>query len=285
MIRRDFAVLILSHGRADRVITLNTLQRGGYTGRWYVVIDNEDEQGEEYRERFGDHVIEFDKAHEALTTDVMDASEERNVVVFARNAAFKIAADLGLTFFLVLDDDYKTIGYRWIDDGKLRSKDSKQLDNVFAEYCDFLYASGAVTVAMAQGGDFIGGTSNKLIRDRVSRKAMNSFFCMTERPFRFMGRINEDVNAYISQGSVGRLFMTTADTYIVQTRTQSNAGGLTDSYLEHGTYVKSFYSVMIAPSCVKIKAMGDRFYRMHHEIDWRHAVPKIVSGRYCKRLA
>ena len=45
--RRDsFCVFILSHGRPDNVITLNTLRREGYTGPWYIVIDNEDKKGE-----------------------------------------------------------------------------------------------------------------------------------------------------------------------------------------------------------------------------------------------
>ncbi len=46
--RNDFAVLILSHGRADRVYTIPTLRKGGYTGKIYIVVDNEDEQQDEY---------------------------------------------------------------------------------------------------------------------------------------------------------------------------------------------------------------------------------------------
>ena len=42
--RDSFAVFILTHGRADNVVTMKTLKKGGYTGRWYMIIDNEDEQ-------------------------------------------------------------------------------------------------------------------------------------------------------------------------------------------------------------------------------------------------
>lgn len=41
-----------------------------------------------------------------------------------------------------------------------------------------------------------------------------------------------------------------------QMQTQKNAGGMTETYLESGTYLKSFYSVMYAPSCVKLNTMG-----------------------------
>ena len=35
------------------------------------------------------------------------------------------------------------------------------------------------------------------------RKAMNSFICSVDRPFQFVGRINEDVNTYVLLGSRG----------------------------------------------------------------------------------
>lgn len=42
--RDDFCVFILTHGRAGNVKTLKMLQKQGYTGKWYCVIDNEDDQ-------------------------------------------------------------------------------------------------------------------------------------------------------------------------------------------------------------------------------------------------
>jgi hypothetical protein len=71
---------------------------------------------------------------------------------------------------------------------------------------------------------------------------------------------------------------------LTQKQTQSNSGGMTDLYLDSGTYVKSFYSVMYAPSCVKVKAMGQTNKRLHHEVDWSAAAPCIVKAEYSKRL-
>ena len=50
--RDDFAVLILTHGRADNVVTMKTLQRQGYSGKWYMVIDDEDDMADDYRRNF-----------------------------------------------------------------------------------------------------------------------------------------------------------------------------------------------------------------------------------------
>lgn len=53
-------------------------------------------------------------------------------------------------------------------------------------------------------------------------------------------------------------------------------------YKSTGTYVKSFYSVMLAPSCVKVAMMGQSHQRIHHSINWEHCCPKIISDRFRK---
>ena len=147
----------------------------------------------------------------------------------------------------------------------------------------FLEISGALTVAFAQGGDYIGGIGSKVWQEQLSRKAMNCFFCKTDRPFKFPGSTNEDVNAYITYGNKGYLMFTVADICMDQLQTQSNAGGLTDIYLDNGTYVKSFYSVIHQPQCVKISTMGNKFRRIHHKILWDKCTPKILNERWKKK--
>ena len=89
-----FAVFILSHGRPDKVYTLKQLQKNNYTGDWYIIIDNEDAQREEYIKNFGkDKVVIFDKAAIAEKFDTIDTSTDRRSVVFARNACFDIAEE------------------------------------------------------------------------------------------------------------------------------------------------------------------------------------------------
>lgn len=102
-----------------------------------------------------------------------------------------------------------------------------------------------------------------------------------QRPVAFAGRINEDVNTYVLQGHRGDLFLTFFYTIIQQETTQQNSGGMTELYLDSGTYLKSFYTVMYAPSCVKIAEMG-KLHRLHHLIHWDHAVPCILHERFRK---
>ena len=83
-------------------------------------------------------------------------------------------------------------------------------------------------------------------------------------------------------GSRGYLFLTVQKASINQANTQHLSGGLTDIYLDLGTYIKSYYSVMSCPSAVKISIMGDTHYRIHHNVKWNNCVPKIISDRYKK---
>lgn len=282
----DFAVFILTHGRADNVKTFKTLERCGYTGKVYLVIDNEDEQENRYRELYGDIVMQFDKLAQAKKTDTADLSTNRGVIIFARNYCFELAAKLGLKYFIELDDDYNRFEFRYTENNKLQTKEIKNLDKVFEAMTDFLVESGALTVAMAQGGDFVGGGfTNKNFSTGLLRKAMNSFICAVDNPFQFVGRINEDVNTYTTLGSRGKLIFTITAANLVQTQTQANAGGMTGTYLDSGTYVKSFYSVIFAPSCVKIRAFGNYHRRIHHNVAWANCVPCIIDEKYKKAAA
>lgn len=281
--RDDFAVFILSHKRPDSVITLSSLVKSGYTGRWYIIVDNEDDTVDSYKSNFGeDHVIVFDKAEEARKTDTCENSGNRNGVVFARNVCFDVARELGLKYFVELDDDYNRFEYRYEENNKLMTSLITDFDSIAEEMLVFLEESGAYVVAFSQGGDFIGGLGSQNFRKKLVRKVMNTFFCSVDRPFDFFGLMNDDVNVYTTYGRVGMLFLTYTPVSLVQGVTQKVSGGLTDIYLSSGTYQKSFYSVMCCPSAVKISSMGDKHSRVHHVVDWEACVPKIVSDKFRK---
>lgn len=277
-----FAVFILTHGRPDNVVTYNTLKRDGYTGDLYIVIDNEDKTADEYKKRFGDKVIVFDKLKKSKEFDTADLSEERRAIVYARNACFDIAEELGLDYFLELDDDYMSFEHRWIEGGKFLVKETKNLDKIIDAFIEFMENTPTTSIAFAQGGDFIGGCENSRYKEGLLRKCMNSFFCRTKDKFDFVGRVNEDVNTYTSLGQRGVLFFTYTGFMLRQKQTQSNAGGMTDLYLDSGTYIKSFYSVIFSPSCVKISMMGDKHMRIHHKVNWNACCPKILNERWKK---
>jgi len=286
--KHNFAVFILTHGRANNVITYHTLRKQGYTGPIYLMIDDEDKQADEYKKLYGNQVIVFNKQKAIDYTDSGDNFQKRNSVVYARNWNFVVAKQMGIDYFLQLDDDYKAFFNTFDNQGNYITtrRNLNNLDAVCQAMVDFLIETNADCVCMSQGGDFIGGPGSKISKlakqGKFARKAMNAFFMNTAKPFKFMGRINEDVNAYVALGNTGKLFITVPRIRLEQIQTQANSGGLTDIYLDLGTYVKSFYSVMYAPSCVKIAEMGVTSRRLHHMVKWKHAVPEIVSGNLKK---
>lgn len=283
MKKNKFAVFILSHGRAENVITVQTLRNCGYTGDIYIIIDDEDKQGDLYKKIYGDKVIVFSKKDMDGTFDIGDNFNDRRVVVYARNKCHDIAKSLGLDYFLELDDDYNDFCYRYEENGALRKINVKSFDKLVEKCIDFLEVSNAHAIAFAQGGDYIGGVGSTAWQQKLLRKVMNTFFCKTDRPFQFYGRINEDTTMYTVLGQRGYIFFTLGDVMVNQLQTQANAGGLTDIYLDKGTYYKSFCSVMFSPSCVKVSSMGNVYRRIHHRVKWNNCCPKIISERYKKK--
>jgi hypothetical protein len=289
MTDRNFAVFILTHGRADSVYTFKTLRQQGYTGKIYLLCDDEDKQIAKYKNLYGeDTVIVFKKQDAIDITDSGDNFKKRNSVVFARNWNFKVAGDLGLTHFWQLDDDYTRFDYSLNAEMQYTTSNNKigKLDDLLEAMIDFMDTTPFHSIAFAQGGDFIGGEGCTLLsrmrKDEIYRKVMNSFLFRVDRPVQFMGRINEDVNMYVEWGRRGILFMTSPQLRLQQVVTQQNSGGLTEIYLDLGTYTKSFYTVMYAPSCVKISEVGTTDRRIHHQVMWKYAVPKILDESHRK---
>ena len=112
--KNKFCIFIMSHGRAEKVITYKTLQKSGYTGKVYIVCDNEDEQLDAYKKKYGDKVLVFDKRKTAERIDTgTNDNSDRRAIVYARNECFDFAEKLGYEYFLELDDDYSNFQYRY----------------------------------------------------------------------------------------------------------------------------------------------------------------------------
>jgi hypothetical protein len=284
--RDDFAVFILTNGRPDNVCTYLTLRKAGYTGKIYLIVDDLDEAKGKYREKYGKEVIVFDKKGMDKTFDIGDNFNTFRGVIYARNANFEIAKNLGIKYFMQLDDDYSSFYYRFDSDMEYSPKGIKKLDVVFSAMTKFFIDSGAYSIAMAQGGDFIGGGQSSYSKNiMLKRKLMNSFIFSTDKPIQFIGRINEDVNLYTRLASSGLLFFTLNQVSLSQKTTQKNSGGMTELYLDSGTYVKSFYSVIYHPSSVTIKMMGQSHRRLHHSVNWKNTVPLILRESLKKKEA
>lgn len=278
---KDFAVFILSHGRADTISTYKALRDGGYTGRTYVVIDNEDDQEDLYRQKFGDDIIQFDKRDYLEKTDLGDLDTDRRIGVFARNFIQDEAKRLGYKFHLQLDDDVHGFTYRFAQGKVLRALHCSHLDEVFSGMVEYMKETPITSLSFALSAYNMGGVDGS-IKEGMTRKTMTTFLMRADDLQYFHMRMNDDITTSLINGMRGKLYFSYLPIEVEVDKTQVKAGGMTDIYQKNGTYRKSFYSVMCCPSCVKVSAMGITDYRIHHTISWNNAVPKLLSERWCK---
>ncbi len=231
--RDDFCAFILTHGRPDKVLTYRTLRRAGYTGKIFIVVDDEDKTRHQYMAEFGEQVLVFSKADIASRFDEADNFCDRRSIFYARNACFDLAKLVGCKYFIQLDDDYHEFQFRVDRNYDQAYFPIRKLDAILSEMLAYYESIPALSIAMSQGGDFLGDNGGHA--SWVKRKAMNSFICSVDRPFSFMGRINEDVNTYTNLGRCGELFMTIGAVQLGQKQTQKNSGGMSELYLDSGT--------------------------------------------------
>lgn len=272
-----FAIFILAHGRPEYKKTWDCLHRSGYSGNIVLIVDNQDKTKEDYQKLYGEQNVHiFDKEEVASWTDSMNNFKDRKAAVFARNVCWEVAKERGYDYFCVIDDDTEAFCHKQVE----KERRSFRFGEVCEYFVEYLINTPFLSIAFSQGGDHIGGYNPE--KRNYKRKCMNSWFCKTDRPFKFFGTMNDDINACIANGIRGGLFLTIYTYMLHQPLTQSVQGGVTEAYKKYGTYVKSFYSVILSPSSIKIAMMGQTSPRLHHKINWTKTVPCIISEKYKK---
>lgn len=276
--RNDFAVFIITHKRPHNQMTVETLRKGGYTGRIWFVVDDEDNTVSEYEKIYGvENVKVFHKENNFDLAD--NLTDHKGVPVYARNECFRIARDCGVSYFVQLDDDYPKIDYRYERGGKLLSKPVKSFDGVFEAMVRFLENEKISCVAFAVAGDYIGGLSGRF-KDGLYRNTRNSFFCKIGSPTEFLGRINEDVTTPAMNNMLGRLFYTFMGVQVTLYDHKKNEGGSSEQYKEVDLYWNYFYPVLFIPSAIKLRySKKSGFIK---SISWSNLTPMVISEKWRK---
>lgn len=278
MMRKDFACIVISHGRPE-CSTVKVLRECGYTGKIYIVVDDADKTLPDYVERYRNDVHVF---HKEDNFDTGDLGGSKACGVFARNFIQDEAKRLGYKFHLQLDDDVHGFGYRFVQDGRLRCVKCNHLDEVLEGMVQMMKESPITSLSFGLSSYYLGGAEKNNVQEGMIRKTMTTFLMRADDLQYFHMRMNDDITTSLINGMRGKLYYTYMPVMVYVDPTQVQHGGMTDIYKKNGTYRKSFYSVMCCPSCVKVSAMGITEYRIHHEISWNNAVPKLLSERWCK---
>lgn len=149
--RKDFACIVISHGRPE-CSTVKVLRECGYTGKIYIVVDDEDEALPDYIERYGADVHVF---HKEESFDTGDLGGSKACGVFARNQCLKVAEKNNLTYYLELDDDLESLTYRYNDDGHLRGIKAKGIDRLFEGMCIYFDEAPVQCLGFGNAVDYV----------------------------------------------------------------------------------------------------------------------------------
>ena len=276
--RDDFAVFILTHGRAKQQKTLKAMKKCGYTGRLYLVVDDEDEQLEEYLHLYGRKVITFSKREIECCFDTMTNKKEYGAVVYARNASYEIANRLGVRWIFVCDDDISNISFRILRNNKLERLDIHEIDRLFERMCEIADAGNLCVFGFSQAGIYIGG-ANKLYLSGHQRKVSQAMLLDVKNPIECRGIFYEDLIAALDAGAAGRVAISTTLVSVQSPEMTTNAGGMCDAYSKSSAYIHCFYTVMAHPSVVSIVMNGGTFkLKFLYSAD----APMIISERWRK---
>lgn len=278
MTRTDFAVFILSNGRPDQQLTLETLEKSGYTGDWFILCDSLDPTLKTYRQKYGENVLVFDKEAYAEQMDTMTNQIELGTVLYARQASIDLARQRGYRYFMQIDDDMTAFSIRYEDEGKLKGAKVTDLDRLVQSFVEFMKRGDVAVTGFGNSGGYIGGLHGKFAKG-YTRSVAGVYIIDSSKDIEFKGIINEDYNLSAEYSKVGHLIFEILAIAFTTSQRGANAGGLQDLYNAEGTYTMNAYSIVIAPHCTRLILRNDKVVT---RTNWNNHHPLIISEKYKK---
>lgn len=277
------AIFITSHNRADKVMTYNTLKKGGYTGRVFIVIDDEDEQLDLYVKNYGSAIIVYNKEKAMSECDTVINTGLKKSVTFARIAVEKIAQKSNLDAFAILDDDILNLRYRIIEDGKVKSMSVRSgLDKVFEYYYSFMLQNDIAVTSFCSPMFYVAGTHNLATRLTKSREAYQIFLRNPKFKLNWVGVMRQDMLTNSLTEQIGYVWLTLpyiSYDAIPMNEFRSNIGGMHETYQNMPEYVRAMLGVIVHPSSLYV-----RCNETCTKIGWirDNGLPCIISSRFKK---
>lgn len=271
---QDFAIFILSHNRAQKIDTLNMLQKHSYSGRYYIVISEDDSQIEDYKKLVGvEHLLIFNKEEYFNRQDTFVRSESpiMSASLYARNYIIDVVKQMRLTHFVMADDDIRDIFFRFNSEGKMKQKRIGDIDEILKAMRDFLESSmkiGGLCLALDDG--YFGGLNGNFSKG-LTRRIFQFMMFKTSEEWIFTGVRCEDF--ILSITNINRLFFCIWNLSIETPKMSTNDGGIEYS---KDIYYEPLFPMIVAPSGIYVLPNGKR------RIQENRLLPKILNQSHKK---
>ena len=279
---KKFAVFILTHGRPHNQLTVKSLQDVGYTGEWYLVVDDQDDTFDEYVKEWGaDRVIVFHKDHFIKHTDTGLSVPVPKFAVFARNAIEFIAHSMGYKTFMMLDDDITKLRIRLPEGDSLKSfQINGQFDAIIESSVNYVLECDIACIGLGFCNLYIGGVENFNKENPRQRLCAEAFIRNTSHPILWRLNMVEDLITSIDAAMRGEVWFQFLP---IQCEIKMSEGvvdgGNSDVYRQLGMYRISFMPVIAYPSSNAVR-LGKKSWASTTSPD--KCIPKIISSRYRK---
>lgn len=276
----NFKIFITSHNSPKECVSACSLRTAGYTGEICIVIDDEDPKFYEYSYYYGQNLFVFNKQKyvDKLDIGMSKSNPQLAAVLYARAAVEDYAKELGIDYFIVMDDDIYGFRYRYVDGEKLCSKPVEKFDNVIDNYIQFMRDTNSICLSFANDGSFIGGADVVTSGKMLERRSCHTLFLRdTSKEFEWKFAVNEDYVSSLLYANIGELMFTLPFVQRNISGMNDRQEGMHDLYESTTEFQRAFYNVIACPWTCTVTE-----YKNHFVVrtDKNTAYPKIVSSEY-----
>ena len=274
-------IFIPSYHRADNIKTAKYFIKMGYDPKKiHVVIDDETDDIDDYQvatAKMGVNLHIYDIEESRKRYDYIHrASISRRSAGQARNQFYDIVSDLGINFYLVIDDDTNTYECRPFGVYH-RTAQLDELIDTFLGIKEFMQRQKIGCFGLSQTGDMFARTNEKIMR----KKVMNTTFYDTRFIYRGERSVQDnDTSQFVGIMNEGFFTGSLASGIVLNQTTSATAkGGLTDLYNECKLLNKSLVIPIQFPSCCFAERQKRNGARIHHKIKHKNLSPYLVKGK------
>lgn len=281
MKNNEIDIFIPSYHRPHNNKTADFFIRNGYDPKKiHVILDSEADDIAEYEQEakingFQLHI--FDMAEARARYDyVHRPSKSRRSAGQARNMFYDIAKGLGIDFYVVIDDD--TNDYQLRPFGKyIRLANMNDIDRTFVLIKEMMQKRHIGLFGLSQTGEMFESEDTKQLRNKV----MNTTFVNTKYIYRGeRGVQDDDTSQFVTIQNDGYFTGSLRSGIILhQTASATATGGLTELYNECKLLNKALVCVIQFPSAIIAEKQFMNGGRLHHRINARYLIPKIMKGK------